>query len=308
MSDVLYDPFVDPAYLSTEPADLDHLLDADPLLAAERPVLRTMTLDQLDELADPSWLIHGILPADAFAILFGPPGSTKSFWALEAACSVASGGSMHGSQVEAGKVIIAVGEGLRGIKLRVEAWRLANPHADHEALRNNLLLIPQAVQLLDADAASALVNTCEVFAGEDGLQMLIVDTWARALVGGDENSAQDAGVAIDVCERVRSRTGATVLVVHHTGADGTRERGSTALRGAADATYLMARDETTGEIKLTFKKMKDHDTPPPKTYVLKQFGHSAVLQQTIATAAPTQRFSKPAATGGRFQRRDAEFF
>lgn len=249
----------------------------DPLATQERPTYRTLNIDDLAQLRDPEWLLQGILPAESFITLYGAPGSAKSFWALDAAMSIASGHRFHGADVKQGKVIYAVGEGLRGLKYRVEAWQLAHPDADLDAIRENLIILPNAVHLLEKNDVEKLVNTVQDMAGEEGLALFIVDTWARALTGGDENSAGDAGRAIAVCDAIRDNTGASILVVHHTGADGVRERGSTALRGASDTTLQLVKSEDSDVTTLTCKKMKDGERFSSIVYRLDVYGHSVAL-------------------------------
>ena len=124
-----------------------------------------------------------------------------------------------------------------------------------------------------------MLNTAEKMAESDNpLRLVVLDTWARGLVGGDENSQKDAGLAIDACERVRRSTGASILVVHHSGVEGTRERGSTALRGAADTSIMAQRDEVSKVITVTLKKMKDGESGTQSLFSLQQFAHSVVLK------------------------------
>jgi hypothetical protein len=85
------------------------------------------------------------------------------------------------------------------------------------------------------------------------------------MTGGDENSARDMGIFIAGCKRLRKETGATILIIHHTGKDGQLERGSSALRGAAD-TMIALRNES-GVIHLTCEKQKDG---PPFEQILLQ--------------------------------------
>lgn len=254
----------------------------DPEALAALPVFRTLNLKDLENLKDPEWIIPNVLPADAMVTLFGPPGSTKSFWALHVACSIASGTDFNSETVKKGKVIYCIGEGLRGFKLRIEAWKLANPDADHEALDENLIIIPKAVMLLDKMEAGMLINTCEMINQDGELKAFIIDTWARSITGGDENSARDTGIAVNICETIRAKTGASPIIVHHTGADGQRERGSTALRGATDTSIMMDYDSTAGIVTVTCKKMKDGEPFKPFKYELKTFGHSVVLTPTMA--------------------------
>lgn len=250
----------------------------DPEASAAMPLFRTLSLNDLENLPDPEWVIDGFIPADAMVTIFGAPGSTKSFWALDVACSIASGYEFNGSKVKSGKVIYCVGEGLRGMKWRIEAWKLAHPNADADALHENLIILPRAVMLLDKTESAMLINTAEAVSEEAPLRAFVIDTWARSLTGGDENSAQDVGVAINICETVRAKTGASPIIIHHTGADGSRERGSTALRGATDTTIHMAHNETENVVTVTCKKMKDGEPFAPVKYNLKPFGHSIVLE------------------------------
>ena len=252
----------------------------DPEALAALPVFRTLNIKDLENLKDPEWIVPHVIPADAMVTLFGPPGSTKSFWALHIACCIASGTAFNSETVKKGKVIYCIGEGLRGFKLRIEAWKLAHPDADHEALDKNLIIIPKAVMLLDKMEAGMLINTAEMINSDGELRAFIIDTWARSITGGDENSAKDTGIAVNICETIRAKTGASPIIVHHTGADGQRERGSTALRGATDTTIMM--DYTNGVVTVTCKKMKDGEPFKPLKYELKTFGHSVVLSPQSA--------------------------
>jgi RecA-family ATPase len=258
----------------------------DPLLNVERPTFRTLNLDDLEQLPEPEWLINGILPATSMTTLFGAPGSAKSFWALDAALSIATGHPFHGSETKNGKVVYSLGEGIRGLKYRIEAWCLAHPTADREAIRENLVIIPKAVHLLEQHEASALINTIDSI-GE--VSLLIIDTFARALVGGDENSAGDVGLAVAVCDRVRDLSGAATLIVHHTSAEGTKARGSTALPGASDAMLRMTKDDIQHVITVTCTKMKDGEPFKPLMYSLESYGHSAALLPK-ATTYGTEKF------------------
>ena len=276
-SDLSQEPVLDDSVY--EEAPKKKILD--PEAYASMPLFRTLSLDDLNNLPNPEWIIDGIIPADAMTTVFGAPGSTKSFFALDLACCIASGHGFNGALVKKGKVIYCIGEGLRGMKWRIEAWKLAHPDADFKALEENLIILPRAVMLLDKTESGMLVNTAEMYNEDLPLRMFIIDTWARSLTGGDENSAQDVGIAISVCDAVRAKTGATSLIIHHTGAEGSRERGSTALRGATDTTIQMTHNETDGIVTIACKKMKDGEPFQNLRYSLKQFGHSIVLTPSV---------------------------
>jgi len=258
---------------------IENNFQEDPMVEEEKPRFKLLTRAELHAMPDPEWIVPEVLAADSFAVLYGAPGAAKSFMALDLACSIASGFTFHGALVKRGQVLVSVGEGLRGMKWREEAWTLAHSEADTDALDRNLHILPRAVHLLEEREADMFINTAEYIAqtSDEPLRLVIIDTLARAMVGGDENSAKDMGMAVDVCERIRRATGATVLAVHHSGVEGTRERGSTSLRGAADTSIMMQKEENGNNIIFSPKKMKDYETPDPRNFVLSQYGHSAVL-------------------------------
>jgi hypothetical protein len=247
--------------------------------APATPVYKTLSLRDIQNIPEPEWLAANWMQTDSFAVLFGAPGSGKSFWALDLSLSVATGVPFQGNAVKQGKVLMAAGEGLSGLRWRVEAWMMAHPEAKEEDIMSNFHVIPQVPHLLEKSSADRFLNTAEKLAEDKAnpLRLCVVDTWARGMVNGDENSQKDAGIAIESCEHIRRITGASVLIVHHTGVDGTRERGSTALRGAADTSVMVQRDETTKVVSVTLKKMKDGESGMQSLYSLNKWGHSVVL-------------------------------
>ena len=93
--------------------------------------------------------------------------------------------------------------------------------------------------------------------------LVVIDTLARAMMGGDENSAQDVGAFNNAVQALIASTGACVLILHHTGKDKTRgPRGSSALQGAIDTEI-----EIDGRV-LVPTKQRDMETGQPIGYAL----------------------------------------
>jgi hypothetical protein len=116
------------------------------------------------------------------------------------------------------------------------------------------MLIPDAVQLADAGQLAALVKVARDF------DVVVIDTLARTSAGLEENSARDMGLYVNACYKIRDAAregGATVLVVHHTGYDTKRARGSSALFANGDGEILIESDDPHVLMTMTVKKRKD---------------------------------------------------
>jgi len=99
-------------------------------------------------------------------------------------------------------------------------------------------VIPVSVNLLnDDEAVERLINTARV----KGASMVVLDTLARVIAGGNENSSEDMGALIGNCDRIRAETRAHVMLIHHTGKDEARgARGHSSLRAATDTEIEVA--------------------------------------------------------------------
>lgn len=224
-------------------------------------VFATLDLDALAKLPPPEWLVKGVVTAGGNAVLYGPYASLKSFAVLDMALCIAFGRPWQGRDVKRCGVIYAAGEGLAGFARRVAAWRKHHGLQDGTA-PFRLLHVP--INITDAEHVARLVRTAADAAEKDGFPvgLIVVDTMARAMVGADENSAQDMGRAVAALDDIRAGVKATLLSVHHTGKDSERgPRGSTALPGAVDT--LIRVDRADLSVTLTVEKQKDDDEGEP---------------------------------------------
>lgn len=183
---------------------------------------------------DVPYIVKGLVAAGELAVIYGQPKSGKTFLAVDLALHVAAGREWFGHRVRPGLVLYIASEmGIRAMR-RVRAWLDERLGAEGEHAIA-FVCVPQAVNLLDAIAVDRLVATIQSLVKEHGEPALIVvDTLARSMVGGDENSAQDMGRAVAVGDQLRDRFGSATLIVHHEGKTPGSARGSSALLGAAD--------------------------------------------------------------------------
>lgn len=209
-----------------------------------------------------SYLIKGYLPADCTASIYGPSGSFKSFLAVSWACHIATGKQWNERKTEAGAVLYVVGEGGVGVPRRIRAW--ADQYNQGEDVPN-IFRVDMPVFMADQLQVAELRLAANQVKSETGLdvKLIVIDTVARCFGGGDENKASDMGAFIAGCDMVKAATGATILLVHHTGKqEANGARGSSAFKAALDAEYLVKREGDKGDsLVLKATKMKDSEQP-----------------------------------------------
>ena len=216
-----------------------------------------------------SYVIKNYLPENSLTAIYGTSGSYKSFLALSWACHIATGQPWNNSRVIQGSVLYVVGEGGIGVPRRVKAWADSYNQGENPAF---LYRVNCPVFFADPQQVYELEQAAKRIEKESRLplKLIIVDTLARCFGGGDENRASDMGAFIQGCDKVKANTGATVLVVHHSGKDEDRgARGSTAFRAALDAEYMVKREGEGGALVLRCTKMKDCEEPEQQAFDLK---------------------------------------
>ncbi len=213
-----------------------------------------------------AWLVDGYIEEDAIAVMYGAPGKGKSFLALDVSCCIASKTLFHGRQVKPGAVFYIAGEGHNGLARRLRAWA----HLNQQDMPELLFISEAAAELSSSISATHVAEAVQQLADATGETpvLIVIDTLARNF-GGDENSATDMGQFVRNADTLRRRWNATVLIVHHSGKDGDRgARGSSALKGAADAEYEVNRGNDDQLIRLVPRKMKDAEEPEPLAFEL----------------------------------------
>jgi hypothetical protein len=235
---------------------------------------RLLTVGDLARLPAPAFLLENFLPVGAFSVLYGPAGGFKTFLALSWALCVATGRSWYGKQARRGPVLYITPEGVGGLLARVRAWQ----EDCGERADPSVVFLPEALNLLDP--ATVAKGRRTVLAMPEPPVLIVIDTLARSMAGGDENSAKDVGLFIAHVDALGRDVGAARLVVHHTGKDGLAERGSSALRAAADAMHSLKPDGA--GIKLECSKAKDAEPYTPWRLHPVAAGGSVVLRPGTA--------------------------
>lgn len=214
------------------------------------------------------YVVKGIIPASSLCSIYGASGSYKSFLAGSWACHVSTGRHWGGRRVAHGAVLYVVGEGGIGVPRRVKAWEVV-----HGEQVKNLYLVNRPIfpaVPLDVDEMVIAASQVERETGKP-VRMIILDTLARCFGGNDENDSRDMGAFVRGCDELKRRTGATVLVVHHSGKDETKgARGSSAFRASLDAEYRIRREDAGSEaLVISCTKMKDAEELKEAAYDLR---------------------------------------
>jgi len=200
----------------------------------------------------PTWLIKHVLPEAALALLIGPPGSGKSFIALDMAFAIAQGIAWRDHKTQQGRVVIIAAEGVGGMRKRVQAY---GQHHGLDLSGVPVDIIPAAPDFLNKDDALDLAKAIHA---TGGARLVIVDTFAQVTPGSNENSGEDMGKALKHCEGIHRATGALVMLVHHVGKDSSKgARGWSGLKGAADCEIEVGRVNGSRFAKVS--KQKDGD-------------------------------------------------
>jgi hypothetical protein len=199
------------------------------------------------------WLVHGVLPVEGLAALYGASGSGKSFLMLDIGCAVAGGEcDWFERRVTQAPVTYVCLEGEAGMGKRLQAWRQHHKKLIPDALR----FITQPFDLLGADVIDLSKS---VIAGGGAGGLVILDTLNRAAPGADENSSVDMGNIIAAAKKLQNLVGGLVLLVHHTGKDATKGlRGHSSLYAALDGAIEVIKTDNRREWSVA--KSKDDIT------------------------------------------------
>ena len=212
------------------PADFPIVPETGPITPKLGAKLLSLSEFANQEARGHGYVVKGLLRRASYAIIYGSPGAGKTFAMLDAAYHVAAGKDWMGRKVHQGCVVYLAYEGEGGLVDRAKALRQKYGTADVP-----LYIVGAAFNLKEKTGRAELGDLIAQLPAKPVL--IVVDTFARAIdaMGGDENSAHDAGAFNHAVAALIASTRAAVVVLHHPGKDAARgARGSSAIKGALD--------------------------------------------------------------------------
>jgi len=217
---------------------------------------------ELMQMPDPQWSIDRILPDEGVAVVYGPSGACKTTLITAILGAIATGGAFYGHAVTLGGTCIYVAaEDPPGFKVRVGAWKRAHRLPMDKPI--GIYTFPEAINLRDvADVARFERFVLEQAAPVRGL---VIDTYAASTPGANENSSEDTTVALTHARRWQAALRCLVIVVHHTNAGGSRERGHSGLRAGVDTMISLTPEDD----RIIVECSKQRNAAPFEPMVLK---------------------------------------
>ena len=226
---------------------------------------QAMNIQQLIDLPPPKWLVPQMI-VEGMNWLVGEQKIGKTFLALDAALTLA----------RTSKVLYFAGEGVSGLGVRIQSW--ISYHKETPKGFSVFPFVPKLNRPGDPERFLATVESLQP-------QLVVIDTFARAMAGADENSAMEVGRFISMIDEARERSGCSSLILHHPAKNGLGYRGSGAIAGAADLLAVLSEDEfVPGSLTLTYDDVKDFEEPAPRHFQLRRHADSAIIYPPVRLA------------------------
>ncbi len=178
--------------------------DVEKLKPRARALLNSVVVAQeMVPIVNRPYLVKGWLDKAALSVLFGPSNSGKSFFAVDLAHHIAKGLSWAGRRVNVARVLYVAAEGGGNFANRVAA--LEDPR---------FWVLPVPLTLTGRDSAAvAVAEMMQHLAAVGGsFDLIIIDTMARVMGGGDENAAPDIADLIRNLDHIRRERARNQLV------------------------------------------------------------------------------------------------
>ena len=233
-------------YAETGP-DIGHQIER----VAQQIELELISWDQIKLSTAARYLVKNIVPSEGLIVVYGPPKCGKTFWVFDLVMHIALGWTYRGRRTHQGTVCYCLFEGQRAFTARAEAFR--QKHLAEQTDDVPFYLMPTPLALVKDHPR--LIQTIKRRVHQGRPAAVVLDTLNRSFTGS-ESSDVDMTAYVAAADAVREAFDCAVIIVHHSGLEGGRPRGHTALFGAEAAQIGVSRDPAKNIIA-TVEFMKD---------------------------------------------------
>jgi AAA domain len=209
---------------------------------------------------DSPYLVKRLVCKRGRVMVHADPGTGKSIMALDLALHLVFGfPHWCGYRIKQPtdhllRVLYIYSVGTGSLWKRRDAW-LKKHGKTVEELGEKIMFYPKPIPL---NATDAYVDELIDWARDAGYDLIIIDTWANANAGSDENAAGVMSESLNRAGRVAEELQAAVLLVHHDNRSGAF-RGSSAIDGYLDTRIHLTQEGEEADRRVKFKIEKQRD-------------------------------------------------
>lgn len=201
--------------------------------------------DELDSM-EINWVVEGVLAFNNHSMLVGDSNLGKTFLYIDWMCSSIAGLSWQGRSTQPAKFMVVIGEGATGYSQRIKAWCDEN-NQDYEYIKQ--FIVPMSASSLASDSD---IDILRIVALEEGIDIIIFDTWSTNSGMVDENGNAEAALALNAAARINPDAG--ILIVHHPDigtakTSAPKARGASAVQGRMDFVTTLFEQRRMDEFK-----------------------------------------------------------
>ena len=213
--------------------------------------------------------IQSVMGERQMSVIYGPSNCGKTFFMTDLAFHVALGREWRDKRVDQGTIIYVALEGAHGLINRIAAFKQENMLTESMPF----IVVPSPIDFMNPEGnIDEFIEVIKEIEDQNGgVKLIVIDTLARALMGGDENSGQDMGTLIMHSDKIRAHTDAHISFVHHSGKDELKgARGHSSLRAAVDTEIEIRREKDANYSTISIVKQREMEMIDDMYFSLKQ--------------------------------------
>ncbi|MBT5239687.1 MAG: AAA family ATPase [Rhodospirillaceae bacterium] len=252
--------------------------------------LKLLTLSEMAARPPMKFLVPGLFPEKGVALLAGQSGMMKSFGAISIGLAAATGGILFDREIKQTNCLYMLNEGQGGFGRRCAAWL---KHHDMES-PDTFRVTEATPNLMRAKSLEPFVELIKAENFNPGL--IILDTFSKATIGGDDNSTKDMAMAMSNAYEIAKQFDALVILIDHMGKDKSRGvRGAYAKHAAADMVGFVSK--VGGAVTIKTAKQKEAEDNQEFDFNIEQV---KIDGESVAVLVPVQFHEKNTSPQGTF--------